>query len=71
MARGITIRALSTNSKAISTCRACSDSTNSVPPGYEQIRIRIHVKADCPDEDIDDLLAQLLTIQSSLCDLAY
>ena len=43
---------------------------DSAPPGYEQIRIRMHVKADCPDKDIDDLLAQLLTIQGSLCDLA-
>ena len=43
---------------------------DSVPPGYEQIRIRIRVKVDCPDKDIDDLLAQLLTIQGSLCDLA-
>ena len=33
----------------------------SVPPGYEQIRIRMHVKADCPDKDIDDLLGYITT----------
>ena len=43
---------------------------DSALPGYEQIRIRMHVNADCPDKDIDDPLAQLLTIQGSLCDLA-
>jgi hypothetical protein len=28
-----------------------------VNPGYEQIRMRLDVKADCSDEELDDLLA--------------
>ena len=30
---------------------------NGVFPGYEQIRIRMNVNADCPEEALDDLLA--------------
>jgi hypothetical protein len=30
---------------------------DAVSPGYEQIRIDMRVKADCSDEDLDDLLA--------------
>lgn len=30
---------------------------DSVAPGYEQIRVKMHVKADCSDEELDDLLA--------------
>ena len=26
-------------------------------PGYEQIRIKMNVEADCSDEELDDLLA--------------
>jgi hypothetical protein len=29
---------------------------DSVSPSYEQIRIRINGKADCSDEELDDLL---------------
>ena len=29
----------------------------SVSPGYERVRIRMTVKADCPDEQLDELLA--------------
>ena len=28
-----------------------------VSPGYEQIRIKMHVKADCSDEELEDLMA--------------
>ena len=28
-----------------------------LPPGYEPIRIRMKVEADCSDEELDDLLA--------------
>ncbi|HET9787587.1 MAG TPA: OsmC family protein, partial [Pyrinomonadaceae bacterium] len=30
---------------------------DSVSPGYEQIRIKMNVKADCSDEELDKLLA--------------
>jgi hypothetical protein len=30
---------------------------SSVSPGYEQILIRMNVKADCSQEQLDDLLA--------------
>ena len=57
MARGITIRELSTELEGDLDLQGLLGLDDSVPPGYEQIRIRMHVKADCPDKDIDDLLA--------------
>jgi uncharacterized OsmC-like protein len=30
---------------------------DSVSPGYEEIRIMLNVKADCSDEELEDLLA--------------
>jgi len=57
MARGITIRELSTELEGDLDLQGLLGLDDSVSPGYDQIRIRMHVKADCPEKDIDDLLA--------------
>jgi uncharacterized OsmC-like protein len=56
MARGITIRELSTELKGDLDVQGLLGLDDSVSPGYEQIAIRMHVKADCSDEELDDLL---------------
>jgi len=57
MARGITIRELSTELSGDLDLQGLLGLDDSVPAGYEQIRIRLHVEADCSDEALDDLLA--------------
>lgn len=57
MARGIVIRELSTELAGDLDLRGLLGLDDGVSPGYEQIRIRMHVKADCSDEALDDLLA--------------
>ncbi len=57
MARGITIRDLSTELAGELDLRGLLGMDDSVSPGYEQIRIRLKVNADCSDRDLDDLLA--------------
>jgi uncharacterized OsmC-like protein len=57
MARGIAIKELSTELAGDLDLQGLLGLDDSVSPGYEQIRIRMHVKADCSDMDLDDLLA--------------
>lgn len=57
MARGITIRELSTELVGDLDVQGLLGLDDSVSPGYEQIRISLHVKADCPDKELEDLLA--------------
>jgi uncharacterized OsmC-like protein len=57
MARGITIRELSTELKGDIDLQGLLGLDNTVPAGYEQISIRMTVKADCSDEELDDLLS--------------
>jgi uncharacterized OsmC-like protein len=57
MARGIAIKELSTELAGDLDLQGLLGLDDSVSPAYEQIRIRMHVKADCSDEEIDDLLA--------------
>lgn len=57
MARGITIRELSTELKGNIDLQGLLGLDDSVSPGYEQIDIRMHVEADCSDAELDDLLA--------------
>ena len=57
MARGISIRELSTELEGDMDLQGLLGLDDTVSPGYEQIRIRMHVKADCSDEELDDLLA--------------
>jgi uncharacterized OsmC-like protein len=56
-ARGIPIRELSTQLEGDLDLRGLLGLDDSVSPGYEQIRIRMNVKADCSDEELDQLLA--------------
>jgi uncharacterized OsmC-like protein len=56
-ARGITIETLSTELEGDMDLRGLLGLDDTVSPGYEQIRIRLNVKADCSDDELDDLLA--------------
>jgi uncharacterized OsmC-like protein len=56
-ARGIEIRALSTELDGTIDLQGLLDLDRSVPVGYEQIRIRMYIEADCSDEELDELLA--------------
>lgn len=56
MARGIAIRELSTELEGNIDLQGLLGLDDQVSPGYEQIRIRMHVRADCSDEALDDLL---------------
>ncbi len=57
MARGITIHELSTELKGDIDLRGLLGLDDGVPVGYERIEIRMHVKADCPEKEIDELVA--------------
>lgn len=57
MARGIRIRALSTELEGDLDIRGLLALDDGVQPGYESIRIRLDVAADCSDADLDDLIA--------------
>lgn len=55
-ARGIEIRSLSTELSGTMDLQGLLDLDPSVPVGYEQIRIRMHIEADCSDEELDELI---------------
>lgn len=55
-ARGITIQELFTELEGDHDVRGLLGLDDSVSPGYEQIRIRMNVKAACSDQELDDLL---------------
>ena len=56
MGRGINIRELSTVLEGNIDLQGLLGLDETVSPGYEQICIQMHVKADCSDEELDDLL---------------
>ena len=56
-ARGIQIQELSTTLEGDLDLHGLLGLDDSVSPGYEQIRIKMNVKADCSDEELDKLLA--------------
>jgi uncharacterized OsmC-like protein len=56
-ARGIQIESLSTELVGTIDIQGLLALDDSVPVGYEQIQIKMDIKADCSDEELDDLLA--------------
>jgi uncharacterized OsmC-like protein len=55
-ARGITIRSLRTELEGEIDLQGFLALDPEVSPGYEGIRIRMHIEADCSDEELDELL---------------
>ena len=56
-ARGIRIESISTEMEGEIDLHGLLGLDDSVSPGYEQIRMRMDIKADCSDEELDELLA--------------
>jgi uncharacterized OsmC-like protein len=56
-ARGITIRSLSTELVGTLDLQGLLDLDPAIPAGYDGIRIRMNIDADCSDAELDDLLA--------------
>jgi len=56
-AQGIEIRELSTELEGDIDLHGLLGLDESVAPGYREIRIALHVKADCPDEELNALIA--------------
>jgi len=56
-ARGIQIESLSTELVGTIDIHGLLALDDSVPVGYEQIQIKMDIKADCSDEELDDLIA--------------
>ena len=54
--RGIVIRELSTELEGDIDVQGLL-ALDEVTPGYREIRIRMHVEADCPDDELEELLA--------------
>jgi uncharacterized OsmC-like protein len=55
-ARGIRIEELSTELEGEMDLQGLLALDDSVPIGYKEIRIKMHIKADCGDEELDDLV---------------
>jgi uncharacterized OsmC-like protein len=56
-ARGIQIESLSTELVGTIDVRGLLALDDTVPVGYEQIQIKLDIKADCSDEELNELLA--------------
>ena len=56
-ARGIQIERLSTELVGTIDVQGLLALDDAVPVGYEQIQIKMDIKADCSDQELDDLLA--------------
>jgi len=56
-ARGIQIESLSTELVGTIDVQGLLGLDDSVPVGYKQVDIKMDIKADCSDEELDDLLA--------------
>ena len=57
MARGIEIRALSTELEGDIDVQGLLGLDEDVPAGYREIRVKMHVDADCSEEALEELLA--------------
>jgi len=55
-ARGIAIRSLSTELVGDIDLQGLLGLDDSVSAGYREIRIKMHIEADCSEEELDDLL---------------
>ena len=56
MARGIVLRQLSTEVYGDVDVRGVLGLDESINPGFEQIRVRLNVEADCSDEELEKLI---------------
>ncbi len=56
MARGIHVKELSTQLEGDLDLRGLLGLDDTVSPGYEEIRIKLTVEADCPDHELEDLM---------------
>lgn len=56
-ARGIKIHKLATELKGKIDVQGLLAMDDRVPVGYESIQIRMHIEADCSDEELDDLIS--------------
>ena len=65
-ARGIKIQELSTELTGSMDVQGLLDLDDSVPVGYREIRIRMHIEADCSDQELDELL-DFSTRHSPVC----
>lgn len=65
-ARGIKIQELSTELTGSIDVQGLLDLDDSVPVGYREIRIRMHIEADCSDQELDELL-DFTTKHSPVC----
>ena len=66
MARGIAISELSTELRGELDVQGLLGLDDAVSPGYEKIAIVMHVKADCPQQELLDLVAYSQT-HSPVC----
>ena len=66
-ARGIQIESLSTELVGRIDVQGLLALDDTVPVGYEEIQIKMDIKADCSDEELDDLLA-FAKDHSPVCD---
>ncbi|MDJ0512726.1 MAG: OsmC family protein [Methyloceanibacter sp.] len=57
MARGIHVKELSTQLEGDLDLRGLLGLDDTVSPGYEEIRIKLSVEADCSDRELEDLMA--------------
>jgi uncharacterized OsmC-like protein len=55
-ARGIRIEKISTSLEGDIDLRGLLNLDESVSPGYEQIRVKMDIKADCSNEELENLL---------------
>ncbi len=56
-ARGIRVDSISTQMEGDIDLLGLLGLDDSVPAGYEQIRMKMDIKADCSDEELDELLS--------------
>jgi uncharacterized OsmC-like protein len=65
-ARGIRIESVSTEMEGEIDLQGLLGLDESVSPGYESISMKMDIKADCSDEELDDLLA-FVRMHSPVC----